>query len=105
MKNPEVTRAIYNKHVEIHYNEKTIRLKDGKEAKIELQGKIKCPVLNQGVSSIVCAKLMDIKDWPRQIDPDVCKKANCFVNMSIQKFQRGKDGKRGKKLGYSTKGK
>lgn len=95
MDNPHITRAIYNKHREIQYNKKVITLKSGVDAKIELQGKIKCPVLNISVSSIVCSKFMDIKGWPRELDADICKKCNCFVNMSIQKFQRGKDGKPG----------
>lgn len=93
MINPNVTNSIYDKYLEIHYNKKTIKIKDGKDARIELHGKIKCPILNTGISSIVCSKLMDIKDWPREIDPDICKQCNCFVNISIQKFKRGKDGK------------
>lgn len=97
MRNPNVTKSIYDKHAEITYNEKIIRLKDGKEAHIELQGKIKCPVLNKEISSIVCSKLMDIDGWPRAIDEDVCTKCKCFINLSIKKFQRGNNAKRRKK--------
>ena len=60
---------------------------DQSSTKIELKGKIKCPLLNTNISSLVCSKLMDRTDWPRGIDKDVCKKCNCFIHLSISKFQ------------------
>jgi len=83
----EVINSIYNKRTEIHYNEYFIKINDGSSVKIELKGKIKCPMLNIGISSLVCSKLMDKPDWPRGLDPDVCKKCQCFINKSIIKFK------------------
>lgn len=82
--------SIYNKHTEIHYNQKTSILKGGKKVKTELQGKVRCPILNKSVTSITCAKLMDEEGWPRHIDKDICTKASCFIYLSIQKYQEQK---------------
>ena len=82
-----VLDSIYNKRTEIHYNDWYIKTNDGHDVKIELQGKIKCPLLNTNISSLACSKLMDRSDWPRGIDETVCKKCNCFINLSIRKFQ------------------
>ena len=83
----QIMNTVYNKRTEIHYNEWYINTNDGKKIKIELQGKIKCPLLNSNISSLVCSKLMDKADWPRGIDENICKKCNCFINLSIRKFQ------------------
>jgi len=87
----KVIDTIFNKRTEIHYNSWYIRTNDGKQVKIELQGKIKCPLLNTNISSLVCSKLMDKQDWPRNIDENVCKKCNCFINLSITKYKKEKD--------------
>jgi len=79
-----VAKAIQDKHVEIHYNEKTIHV-NGEDLHIELQGKITCPVLNSKVSSLVCSKLMDTAGWPRKCDPEICDHANCKIYKSIKK--------------------
>lgn len=85
-KNTELSKSIQDKHIEIHYNQKCIRSQDGKTVPINMQGKIKCPVINQSISSIVCAKLMDKKGWPRELDPEICKRCSCFIYLSIKKF-------------------
>lgn len=90
----KLVQSIYNKQLEVQYNEQKIRLKDGKKVKLDLQGKIKCPILNTQISSVTCSKLMDKTDWPRGIDQNICKKCNCFIHLSIQKF---KDQKKSKK--------
>lgn len=87
----ELIDSIYNKRTEIHYNEYYIGPEiNGFQAKYELQGKIKCPVLNTNISSLACSRLMDREDWPRGIDKEVCKKCDCFINISISKFQNMK---------------
>jgi hypothetical protein len=88
MYNP-VINAIFDKRTEIHYNEWHISTPTGK-VKIELQGKIKCPLLNESISSLACSKLMDRPDWPRGIDPEVCNKCDCYIALSIRKFQNQK---------------
>lgn len=88
--NKELITAIYNKHLEVHYNEWYIRDKDNKIVHLDLKGKIKCPVLNVGISSLVCSKLMDKPGWPRCVDSSACSKCNCFISLSIQKFQERK---------------
>lgn len=85
MNNP-VIEAVYNKRLEIHYNEWYIHTPTGR-VKIELQGKIKCPLVNTSISPLTCSKIMDRNDWPRGIDPNVCKKCECYINLSIKKFQ------------------
>jgi hypothetical protein len=87
--NKELIDSIFNKNTEIHYNEWQIKI-DNKLVKLELKGKIKCPVLNCGISSLVCSKLMDREDWPRGIDKQVCQKCSCFINLSISKFKANK---------------
>ena len=87
--NKELIDSIYNKKTEIHYNEWTIKSDKG-PIKIELKGKIKCPVVNCGISSLVCSRLMDREDWPRGIDKEVCQKCNCFINLSINRFRDNK---------------
>jgi hypothetical protein len=82
-----VITSIYDKRLEIHYNEWYIRNKEDKWVKLDLQGKIKCPVLNASISSLACARVMDKEGWPRAIDENVCKKCSCFVHLSIRKFQ------------------
>ena len=86
----KVSKSIQDKHLEVHYNEKKIRTREGKIVAINLQGKIKCPVLNQAISSIVCSKLMDKEGWPRFVDQAICKKCNCFVHLSIRRFSEQK---------------
>lgn len=88
MTNP-VIKAIFDKRSEIHYNEWYIHTSTGK-IKINLKGKIKCPLLNTSISSLVCSKIMDRKSWPREIDPNVCKKCDCYINLSINKFKEQK---------------
>lgn len=88
--NKEVSKLVQNKHTEIHYNQKYIKNPDGRKIHLNMQGKIKCPVLNQFVSSIVCSKLMDKKGWPRNEDPEICKKCGCFIHKSIKKFSKKK---------------
>lgn len=83
----KIINSVYNKRTEIHYNEWYIKLEDNKHVKIELQGKIRCPLLNCNISSLVCSKLMDKEDWPRGIDKDICKSCDCFINLSIKKFK------------------
>jgi hypothetical protein len=91
-KNPTVTEAIYNKCLEVHYNEKVINTPKG-QVSIRLQGKIYCKVLNKRITPLVCSKLMDAPSWPRCIDKYVCERqASCFIYKSIQKNSR----KRGK---------
>ena len=80
--------SIFNKRLEIHYNEKYIRTEKGTKAKIELKGKVKCPLLNIGISSIVCSNLMDKPDWPRFIDFTCCKRCNCFIALSINRYKK-----------------
>lgn len=87
----KLTESIYNKNLEVRYDEKIIRLKENKIAKISLKGKIKCPVLNTGISSITCSKLMDHPEWPRGINPDICSECSCFVNLSIKRFRDKKE--------------
>lgn len=92
-KNTTLTKSIQDKHLEIHYNEKTIHTLNG-PVSIRLQGKIFCPILNQKITSMVCAKVMDSPGWPRHVDKDVCEcQANCFISKSIQKnmSKRGPD--------------
>jgi hypothetical protein len=84
--NKPLIDSIYNKNTEVHYNQWNIK-SNNQQIKIELKGKIKCPVLNCGISSLVCSKLMDKEDWPRGIDKQVCQKCSCFINLSIQKFK------------------
>lgn len=89
--NKELIDAVYNKRTEIHYNEYYSGPEiQGRRNKIELKGKIKCPVLNTNISSLTCSKLMDRKDWPRGIDNQVCKNCNCFINLSILKLKNNK---------------
>lgn len=86
MLDKKVIDSIYNKRTEIHYNEWKIKTNNG-EVKLELKGKIKCPILNTNISSLTCSKLMDKEDWPRGIDPGICKKCDCFISLSISKFR------------------
>jgi len=77
--------SIQDKHLEIHYDEKTINTRKGL-VKIRLKGKIFCPVLNSRITPLVCSKLMDADGWPRSIDPNICsKQAGCFIYKSIKK--------------------
>ena len=82
-----IIESIYNKNLEIRYNEWYIKNKDNKWVKLDLQGKIKCPVVNASISSLACAKIMDKDGWPRCIDENICKKCACYVYLSIKKFQ------------------
>lgn len=84
--NKELIDSIHNKRTEIWYNEWYSKSESG-NTKIELKGKIKCPVLNTNISSLVCSRLMDKEDWPRGIDQEVCKKCDCFIYLSIAKFK------------------
>lgn len=91
MREPKpIVTSIYDKQLEVHYNEWYVRNKEKKLVKLNLQGKIMCPLLNIQISSICCSKIMDHKGWPRNIDENICKKCDCFVNLSIRKFQERK---------------
>ena len=92
--NEQLITSIYNKALEVHYNEWYIRNKEGKLVKLNLQGKIKCPVLNSSISSLTCSHVMEYNGWPRNVDKEVCKKCDCFINLSIKKFQERKNQKR-----------
>lgn len=92
MKSNELITSIYDKNLEIHYNKIVFRNKENQQVKLELQGKIKCPALNCNISSIVCSSLMDRTGWPRSIDSEICKKCNCFISVSINKFKTIKSG-------------
>jgi hypothetical protein len=93
-KNPEASKAIQNAYREVQYNEYSFRNRNGEWVKIDLTGKIKCPVINANVSHQVCSHLMDKETWPRGVDPNICKKCGCYINMSIKKFQTQKKTKR-----------
>lgn len=86
-KNPELSEAIQSAFTEIHYNNYEFRNKSGNWSKIDLTGKIKCPVLNSSISHQTCSHIMDKDTWPRGIDPNICKKCGCYINLSIKKFQ------------------
>jgi len=88
----KIIESIYNKQLEIHYNNWETK-RDSKTVKIELKGKIRCPVVNEQISSLCCSKIMDNEGWPRNINPEICKECNCFVYLSIKKFQDIKKGK------------
>lgn len=87
MEQKPIIRSIFDKNLEIKYNEWYIKTKDGKWVHLNLQGKINCPVLNSSISSLVCSKIMDKEGWPRFIDSNICKKCSCYVYLSIKKFQ------------------
>ena len=89
IKNEELCRSIQDKKLEIHYNEKSVKTKDGL-IRLELQGKIRCPVLNCNISSLTCSNFMSKPDWPRGIDQNICTKCNCFIQLSIKSFQSKK---------------
>lgn len=91
-----ISKSIQDKHMEVHYNEKTINV-DGKTIHIELQGKISCPILNNKISSLVCSKLMDQPGWPRNSCSDICDQANCKIYKSIKKNVNIKNEKQPKK--------
>ena len=82
--NITIYESIQSKHVEVHYNQKFIKV-NNKLYHIELQGKITCPVLNTKISSLTCSKIMEQKDWPRNCDPNICDSAHCKIYKSIQK--------------------
>lgn len=87
----ELINSVYNKRLEVHYNSWYFRDKEGKQVKLELQGKIKCPLLNTHISSLTCSKIMDRPGWPRSIDETVCKRCECFISLSIKRFQERKE--------------
>ena len=87
MLNKEIINSIYNARTEIHYNEYQFRNKEGNWVPVDLRGKIRCPLLNESISHQVCSHIMDKETWPRGIDEDICKKCDCFINLSIKKFQ------------------
>lgn len=89
--NKDVSKSILDKNLEIHYNEAKTKNRNGRTVPLNLQGKIKCPILNQQISSIVCSMLMDKEDWPRGIDENICKKCKCYIYISIKKFQEKKN--------------
>lgn len=86
-KNPALSEAIQNAFREIQYNEYSFKTRKGEWVKIDLTGKIKCPVLNSLISHQVCSHIMDKETWPRGIDNNICKKCACYINLSIKKFQ------------------
>lgn len=105
MKSPkEIITSIYDKQLEVHYNEWYIHNKDKKLVKLNLQGKIKCPLLNASISSLACSHIMEYKGWPREIDKDICKKCDCFISLSIRKFQERKKKKGAKDANRKTNG-
>jgi hypothetical protein len=83
----QAIKAIFDKRSEIHYNEWYIKTIDKKKVKLELQGKIKCPLFNTGITSLVCSKLNDNANWPRGIDPNICSDCGCYINLSIARFK------------------
>jgi len=85
--NPAVSQAIVSAYREVQYNEYSFRNRNGERVNIDLTGKIKCPVINANISHQVCSNLMDKDTWPRGVDPNICKKCSCYINMSIKKFQ------------------
>lgn len=91
--NKALTTSVYDKHLEVHYNEWFVRNRDGQRIKLNLQGKIKCPLLNSSVSSLACSSIMDRPGWPRDIDENSCKKCDCYIYISIRKFQERKHSK------------
>ena len=90
--NKPLVKSIQDKNVEVHYNEKRIRV-GNKDIHIEMQGKISCPVLNSKISSLTCSKLMEQNGWPRAIDECVCDNAHCKIYKSIQKNMANRNGK------------
>ena len=97
-KNPALSKSIQDKHTEVHYDQKVIHTANGLIS-IKLQGKVACPLINQKITPMVCAKLMETSGWPRDIDPHVCEgKLGCYVHQSIKKnMNRGKNGGKTKK--------
>ena len=96
-KNYNVSSSVIDKHLEIHYNEKTINTPSG-SVNIRLKGKIYCPILNHKITPLVCSKLMDVEGWPRCIDPSICDvQATCFIYKSIRKNMLRKKDKDGNK--------
>ncbi len=94
METNKTSKSIQDKHQEVHYNEKTINV-NGRTIRIELQGKITCPVLNSKISSLTCARMMESKGWPRQCDPEICDSAHCKIYKSIKKnIESRQNGKR-----------
>lgn len=89
--NKDLVDSIYNKRLEIHYNEWYVRDKENKPVKIDLQGKIKCPLMNTQISSLACSKIMEREGWPRAIDESICRRCNCYVSVSIKRFQERKE--------------
>lgn len=79
----KLIESIYNKNLEVHYNQKMIVTKTG-NIPINLKGKIVCPVLNSKITPVVCSKLMDSEGWPRAICPSICENAECYIHRSIQ---------------------
>lgn len=85
--NTDLSISIQNAALEVRYNEYSFFNKNGEKIKIDMTGKIKCSVLNTNVSHQTCSHLMDKETWPRGIDPNICKKCGCYINMSIKKFK------------------
>ncbi len=85
--NTNMSNSINDAHREVQYNEYSFRNRTGGWTKLDLTGKIKCPILNEAVSHQTCSHIMDKETWPRGIDPNICKKCGCYINMSIKKFQ------------------
>jgi hypothetical protein len=83
----ELINSIYNARTEVHYNEYRFRNMKGEWIKIDLKGKIRCPVINAGISQQTCSNIMSKETWPRGIDPLVCDKNSCYICESIKKFK------------------
>ena len=83
-----VSKAIWDKNLEIRYNEKYIKDEYGRLIHLNMAGKIRCPLLNRNISTIVCSKIMDKPDWPRGIDKNICSKCNCYIHVSISKYAK-----------------
>lgn len=87
-KNLAVSEAIQSASREIQYNEYSFKNRKGEWVNIDLTGKIKCPVLNTLISHQTCSHIMDKDTWPRGVDPNICKKCGCYINLSIKKYQK-----------------
>lgn len=86
-KNEALSIAIQDAALEIKYNEYSFKNREGQKINIDLTGKIKCPIVNTGISHQTCSHIMDKETWPRGIDENICKRCGCYINMSIKKFQ------------------
>ncbi len=85
-KTSKLSTSIQDKRLEIHYDEKVINTFKG-DVKVKLKGKINCPVLNCKITPLVCSKLMETTDWPRDICPQICSNFRCYISKVIAKHK------------------